>query len=199
MAQTVSAAELRELLPEICEIADAALREKVETIWIEIAEEMAWSDLRDIPKNLKSERDRSLVEHIRGVTRMALALCDIAMDQHGKPYDRDLLLAACLLHDASKPVECEPSEEGGPANARPKPARKSHLGACIQHGVYAAHKALQHGLSHDLAHLLITHTHQSNTRGMTWEAAALFYADFADTDAGLSSNGSPMFIQRWKL
>ena len=199
MGQKIDAAELRTLLPEIGEIADSALREKVEAIWIEIAAEMAWSDLRDIPKNLKAESDRSLVEHIRGVTRMALALCDIAREQHGKPYDRDLLLAACLLHDASKPVECEPSGNDGRTGARPLPARKSHLGACIQHGVYAAHKALQHGLSLDLAHLLITHIHQSNTRGTTWEAAALFYADFADTDVGLSSNGAPMFSQRWKL
>lgn len=199
MGQTINAAELGTLLPEIGEIADRALREKVEAIWIEIAAEMAWSDLRDIPKNLKAESDRSLIDHIRGVTRMALALCDVAKDLHGKPYDRDLLLAACLLHDASKPVECEPSEKNAPAGMRPKPARKSHLGASIQHGVYAAHKALQHGLSLDLAHLLITHTHQSNTRGTTWEAAALFYADFADTDVGLSSNGGPMFIQRWKL
>jgi HD superfamily phosphohydrolase YqeK len=199
LGQIITGSELSELMPEVGEIADPELRAKVEAIWIEIAAEMAWADLRDVPKNLKAERDRSLIEHVRGVTRMALALCDVAKDQHGKPYDRDLLLAACLLHDASKPVESEPSDDSAPANARPKPGRKSHLGACIQHGVYAAHKVLQHGLSYDLAHLLITHTHQSNTRGTSWEAAALFYADFADTDAGLSEAGAPMYSQRWKL
>lgn len=199
MGQVITSSELCHLMPEIGEIGDPMLRGKVEAIWIEIAAEMAWDDLRDVPKNLKSERDRSLIEHVRGVTRMALALCETAKELHGKPYDRDLLLAACLLHDASKPVECEPSEESASTDKRPKPARKSHLGASIQHAVYAAHKALQHGLSYDLAHLLITHTHQSNTRGMTWEAAALFYADFADTDAGLSEAGAPMYSQRWKL
>ena len=47
--------------------------------------------------------------------------------------------------------------------------------------------------------VLITHTHANNTKGTTWEAAALFYADFADTDAGLSTAGAEMYSQRWKL
>jgi HD superfamily phosphohydrolase YqeK len=199
LAQVITASELRSLVPEIGEISDPILRERVETIWIEIASEMTWADLRDVPKNLKAERERTLIDHIRGVTRMALGLCEEAKLLHGKAYDRDMLLAACLLHDVSKPVECEPTDEVVPANVRPKPARKSYLGTRIQHAVYAAHKVMQHGLSLDLAHLLITHTHQSNTRGTTWEAAALFYADFADTDVGLSSVGAPMYSQRWKL
>lgn len=193
MSVQMSADDVAVVFPEVLEITDAGLREDVIGIWQEIAAEMAWSSLHEIPASVRQESFRPLVLHIRAVTRMALALSEIAKEINNRTYDRDLLVAACLLHDASKPVETEPDD------VRPcRRARKSLLGSRLQHGVYVAHKALARGMSLDLAQLLITHTHQSNTRGTTWEAAALFYADFADTDAALSAEGATLHIERWK-
>lgn len=196
MGQKVTEQEIVALMPAVDQISDSELRAGVVAIWQEIAEEMAWNDLRDVPKNVALEAGRSLLEHIRGVTEMALALCESARAVQGKDYDKDLLIAACLLHDASKPVETEP---GAGSDDKAGGARKSALGAKIQHAVYAAHKVFKFGLPLELAHLLITHTHHSNTRGKSWEAAALFYADFADTDAALSASGDRMYSERWRL
>ena len=69
----------------------------------------------------------------------------------------------------------------------------------IQHAVYAAHKMLQKGLPLELVNLVITHTHESNIRGTTWEAAALFYADFADSDVGVSDANAKLYSERWHL
>jgi HD superfamily phosphohydrolase YqeK len=159
---------------------------------------MEWDDLLEVPKNMKSEADRSLVEHIRGVTQMALAICEIAERVQGKGYDRDMLLAACLLHDVSKPVEYEP-DPAAPKGTYPRRGRQSALGRNVQHAVYATHKIFEKNLPVELAHLIVTHTHGSNMRGRTWEAAALFYADFADTDAALHSHEATLYIQRWQL
>src|SRR3546814_6051105 len=47
---------------------------------------------------------------------------------HGRTYDRDLLIAACLLHDVSKAVESEPMSDPGsadPGEAAPRAGRRS--------------------------------------------------------------------------
>lgn len=199
MPATMTDKDILAILPEIADIGDAALRGAVIRLWVEVAAQMPWDSLTEVPKNYRTEADRSLILHVRGVTQMALALCRIARELHGKTYDHDMMAAAALLHDLSKPLEQEPVPDQPAFANGVRPGRKSHLGQMIQHGVYAAHMALRHGLSLELANLIITHTHQSNTRGTTWEAAALFYADFADTDVALSGGPSPMFIQRWQV
>ena len=200
MPQQLSADGVASVFPEIEEIRSDSLRRGVAEIWSEIAAEMPWTDLNDIPKNDKGEMGRSLVTHIRGVTQMAIAICDIAKNLNGLDYDRDIMIAAGLLHDVSKPVEYEPDDTRSAPEGLPTPCRKSELGRHIQHAVYATHKIFEKGLPLELAHLVVTHTHGSNMRGKTWEAAALFYADFADTDAGLSLNpGQKLYNQRWSL
>jgi HD superfamily phosphohydrolase YqeK len=199
MAQKLSAEALAKIFPEIDEIRAPAMKRGVVEIWQEIAAEMPWDDLLEIPKNTKGEKNRSLVEHIRGVTQMAIALCEVAKKVQDKAYDRDLLVAACLLHDASKPVEYEPDPAATRGDGPVRPGRQSALGRSIQHAAYATHKIFEKKLPLELAHLVLTHTHASGMRGKTWEAAALFYADFADTDAALHSIDDKLYLQRWQL
>jgi hypothetical protein len=84
----------------------------------------------------------------------------------------------------------------------PRAGRASDLGKNVQHAVYAAHKMLNKGLSLELVNLVITHTHASGVRGKTWEAAALFYADFAEmrrprgTDCGRIGSAEPLVSRR---
>jgi putative nucleotidyltransferase with HDIG domain len=184
------------LFPEINDIKDKNLREGVIRIWQDIGREMAWDTFEEIPKNARPNWSRSLVRHIRAVTQMALAICEIAKEHTDCDYDRDLLIAACVLHDVSKPIEYEPVPDIPAAENGVRTARKSEIGSEIQHAVYAAHKVFAHGLPVKLANLLITHTPSSRVRGKTWEAASLFYADFSDTDAGLQLVGQKMYLQK---
>lgn len=190
---------LRGLFPELDEIKDPALRAGVVRIWLEVAQECRWERFEDVPKNLSFEKYRRLTDHIRGVTRMALALAETAQALHGTPYHRYHLIAACLLHDVSKPLETEPDPDGAPTGGPALPARKSALGAKMQHAVYATHKVFAHGLPLEVAHLVLTHTHESNVRSREVEAAYLFYADFADSDAGIAAVGGRLFAERWRL
>ncbi|MFQ5894785.1 MAG: HD domain-containing protein [Nitrospinota bacterium] len=191
MAIRVDRQTIRALLPEVDLIQDRVLAEAVLDIWVEVAAECPWERLEDVPKNTTDEKDRPLLTHVRGVTRMAVALAQVAEELYGLRVNRDHLVAACLLHDASKPLEYAPGEDRQPA--------KSHLGKSLQHGVYAAHKILQKRLPLDLAHLVVTHTHESNVRTETVEGALLFYADFADTDVHLCRRGRKPFVARWHL
>lgn len=189
---------IKELFPEVSEIQDPNLRQGVIDIWLDLAAAAPWERFEDVPKNLASEKYRPLISHIRGVTRMALSLAEIAKNLHGTPYDRDLLISACLLHDASKVIETEPDPDGEDPGGDVLPARKSNTGKALPHGALAMHMVLEKGLPLDLAHLVITHTHDCNKRGVGWEASVLFYADFADTDAGISPTGKKAYSQRWR-
>lgn len=199
MPAELSESDCLEALPEIGWIEDPQIRRGVVAVWQQTGREMAWDSLAEVPKNLLSEADRSLIGHIRGVTRLALSIADSVRESQGKPYDRDVLLAACLLHDVSKTLESEPAEGSGIGEYGVRPGAKSRIGRNMPHASYGAHLALNAGLSLEIANLIITHTHKSNVRGATWEAAILFYADYAETDAALFTFGKRTFLSRWLM
>ncbi len=199
MAIQTNADEIRALFPEVELIEDPDLREGVVDIWLDLARETDWERFEDIPKNLKEEKHMTLIGHVLGVTRMALAMADIAKRLHGIQVDRDLLIASCILHDISKPLESAPDPGGPPTGTSVPPGKITEFGEKIQHGVYGAHKIWEKGLPKalELAHLVITHTRTSNTRSKSYEAALLFYADWADSDAGIVLGGEVPFSAKW--
>ncbi len=199
MAIQTNADEIRALFPEVAQIQDPALRDGVVDIWLDLAQETAWERFEDIPKNLKEEKHMTLIGHIQGVTKMALAMAGIAESLHGVEVDRDLLIASCILHDISKPLESAPHPGGTPTGTSVPPGKITEFGEKIQHGVYGAHKIWEKGLpkATELAHLVITHTRTSNTRSKSYEAALLFYADWADSDAGIVLGGEVPFSAKW--
>jgi hypothetical protein len=199
MPINIDEAGLVSIFPEINDIQDAKLRQGVVAIWLEIAQECAWSRLEDIPKNLEGEKHRRLTDHVRGVTRIALAMAETAKDHSGTAYDRDLLIAMCLLHDVSKPMECDPDPTGKPGSDRVLAGKKSKLGKLIQHAVYATHKCFAHGLPLEVSHVVNTHTHQSAVRSVTVEGAYVFYADYADSDAVLVPESGKGYVTRWHM
>jgi len=116
MAGEIDEAGLCALFLEINEIADKTIRKGVIDIWLKTARDCRWEQFEDVPKNTGAEKDRRLTDHIRGVTLMPMSLADIAKRLHGTPYNRDYLIAACLLHDVSKPMETAPDPAGKPTN-----------------------------------------------------------------------------------
>jgi hypothetical protein len=198
MPINIDEAGLVAIFPELDDVRDKTLRKGVVAIWLEVAQECAWSRLEDIPKNLEAEKHRRLTDHIRGVTRMALALAETGLAHSGTAYDRDQLIAMCLLHDVSKPLECEPDPDGK-AGGEVLAGRKSKMGKLIQHAVYATHKCFAHGLPLEVAHVVNTHTHQSAVRSVTVEGAYVFYADYADSDAVLVPETGKGFVTRWHM
>ena len=104
---------VRESLPELDDIQDADLRDKVvEALALALSEteferleEMRPSANYNTPAMLRGTQ----ADHFRGVARMALALADgleAVMGPIG--IDRDVLLAGGLCHDVGKPYEFSP-------------------------------------------------------------------------------------------
>jgi hypothetical protein len=169
------AERVRELFPLVAEIADADLQQAVVEIWVEAWDESEWPDVADAPKGVYGGGPvRSLVEHVTGVAAGALAYARCMEEVHGWSYDRDLLLAAALLHDTSKVVETAPGPDGTPV--------VSEFGRLVQHGVWTAQRILNRGLGLDLAHMVVSHTPMSRTRPLNPEGIILYYVDMLDSD-----------------
>jgi HD superfamily phosphohydrolase YqeK len=200
MAISIDEVGVCALLPEVNEIQNADLRRAVIDIWIETGAECSWASFDEVPKSLGAERHRRLIDHVRGVTKMALALAETAQREQDAKFNRDYLLAACLLHDVSKVLETEPSAaDASRKSNQVAAAQLSEMGSKLQHAVYATHKVLSHKLPIDVANLVLTHTLASNMRPNTVEGAYLFYADSTDSDVGIIGAGGTPFLQRWRL
>ncbi|WP_332899147.1 HD domain-containing protein [Haladaptatus sp. CMSO5] len=98
------AAQVREAFPELAEIRDDDLRDKVVEAWARGLERGGWRDIADIPYAWNIH-DVTNVEHTRGVVKIAVESAEIQRDFHGADPDFDVIRAACLLHDVGKCYE----------------------------------------------------------------------------------------------
>jgi putative nucleotidyltransferase with HDIG domain len=96
--------QVRAALPELETIDEGSLRETVVRAWVLGLQRGGWADIGDIPYAWNIH-EVSNVEHVRGVARIA---SDTAAEQrafHGADPDRDVAVAAALLHDVGKCYE----------------------------------------------------------------------------------------------
>lgn len=99
--------------------------------------------------------------------------------------NRDLLVAAVLLHDFGKAFEYR---ESG------KRIVKSNIGEKFMHGFWGTHIALEEGASQELAHLITTHSFDSPPHSQLIEGIILHYADLAHADLLRFQKGMVTFL-----
>ena len=90
--------QVRDAYPELEHIADEDLRERVVEAWVLGLERGGWRDIEDVPYAWNIHEVTN-VEHVRGVTRIALESAREQREFHGADPDVDTIVAACLLHD----------------------------------------------------------------------------------------------------
>ena len=149
---------VRESLPEIAEIQDEALRDKVVEAHALALSETEFARIEDMRPsgnfNTPPMRRGTQADHFRGVARMALALAD-ALEAVMGPIgiDRDVLLAGALCHDVGKAYEFSPR------NIARWQAEPSAAGfPPVRHPAYGAHLALTVGLPEAVVHIAAAHS-----------------------------------------
>jgi hypothetical protein len=163
------ALDFEALFPEVRTIQDADLRAKVEAVWQELWQK---SDFDSIDRLATSPEIPYLhIPHNRAVVDMALAVASAFERFHGVKVDRDLLVAAALLQDASKLIEYTLTDGEVTLSA---------LGREYPHAFWAAHTALKHGVPDEICHIILTHTPQSASFPATLEGKILYYVDQID-------------------
>jgi putative nucleotidyltransferase with HDIG domain len=150
--------------PEIAQIGDPDLRTKVVDVMATAMERGGWESMDEIPFTLLIETDTSMVQHVREVTRIAMAV--------GKGRDdinMDHLIAGSLIHDVGKLLEY------GIENDR---FRITRYGRTVRHPVSGFHFALEAGLPLQVAHIVMMHSTDVGKIERSPEAVIIYHADF---------------------
>ncbi|MDZ7822097.1 MAG: HDIG domain-containing protein [Candidatus Marinimicrobia bacterium] len=147
--------EILRLLPEIKEIQDRELRQKVVDIWDEAVDYRGWTRelLLAIPFTLLAENvSIPFIDHVRAVCRMCMAVDEVQEALHGQrrtAVNRDHLIAGALLADVGKLLEYE-IIEGKPV--------KSGYGRYLRHPFSGVGLAFKHDVPEEVMHIIATHS-----------------------------------------
>ncbi len=170
-----------ESFPRLREISDAGLRGRVCQAWLEAWHASDYDRLEDVSQ---WEPDRealgiSNVDHTNGVVECALAIAASLELSQAVQIDRDVLIAAAVLHDLDKICLFHPAD-GHP----------TELGRKLGHVLVGVHLALAANLPLTVVHPIATHSpNYSTVRPQTPEAFILRHADKVFTDIWILQRG----------
>src|SRR4051812_45728642 len=126
-------AQIAELFPELMQIGDADLRDKVATVWNESlmtgcgGKGWTFAEIRAIPFTLLAGKiNLTFVEHLNSCVKQCIAIAEILKSVFGDriPVNRDMLIAGALLADVGKMLEFDKNAAGQPV--------KGHLGDMLR-------------------------------------------------------------------
>jgi putative nucleotidyltransferase with HDIG domain len=172
-------ASVRRSLPEIEEIQDGELRDKVVEGWALALSQTEFSAIEELRASggpaSPPMKHGTQAHHLRGVAKMALGMAD-ALERLLGPLgiDRDLLIAGALCHDIGKPYEFSPRNR---ERWRANPAAAGF--PAFRHPVYGAHIALTVGLPEAVAHTAAAHSAEGEGIMRSLENTIVHLADHA--------------------
>lgn len=175
------------------EIKDRRLREKVfdliQNPKIQIGDKIYEGlplDTSPASKARHHSYEGGLIQHTVSSSTIALTLCDIAERIYHAKVERDVVLAAIIIHDIMKPLTYSLKEEGG--------YDSSQLGEQIDHLTLIVTELIGRGFPLKVVHAVAAH-HGKNgpSDPKTIEALICFLAD--STDATL--NGKALKAARY--
>jgi hypothetical protein len=174
--QELQAQELQAIvdeLPEINLLSDATMQQQVASVWARFLQESTYSRIEEAPA-FPGVNGYDLARHTRQVVRNSAYLADSLAEFWSVECDRDALIAAALLHDASKLVEGE-----GPDGAR------SELGKTLLHAQLSGVRAYEAGLPTKVAYMITYHPFTPphiHVKPRYLEFLLLTYADLSACD-----------------
>lgn len=176
------------LFPEINDIKNNDLRERVIDAWLVAVKESPWKRIEDLPWVPGKMEKITNVQHCRGTAIVGKAIAEAILSHPdavpGADVDVDVVIAGCLLHDVGKLLEYEPSNPSG---------KKTPLGSRMAHHVLGTYIAIKAGLPDDVVHCIESHRERDPFE-RSYEAKIVQFSDKMHTDAILKANpGSSIF------
>ncbi len=170
--------DIKALLPQLSEIRDESLREKVIDVWEDAIVTGGWqpAELETIPFTLLAgDTSMTFLQHVRACCRMCIAVEKVLHEMWGDkmPIHRDHLIAGSLLADVGKTIEFVKTD-GGVA----KGTRGDHL----RHPFSGVGLCWKHGLPDEVMHIVATHSKEGDHVQRTPESIIFHHCDFIDFD-----------------
>ena len=163
-------------LPELGEIKDSDLRDKVIAVWEEALTKKGWNieTLKRMPFTLLvADVNISFIEHVRTVCRMCIAMEKELNEMYSDrvSLNHDHLVAGALLADVGKIFEYEESGDK---------FVKSEQGKYLRHPFTGVGLSFRHDLPDEVMHIIAVHSKEGEGFQRTAEAIIFHHADFTD-------------------
>lgn len=168
-----------EELPELAEISDDDLRARCIEAWALALANSSYPSISAIPGSGNPGRmvlqRGDQTEHIRGVTRLAIAIADeFRSFNPDMSIDRDIVIAGGICHDVGKPWEYDPANR----KRWEESPRKTGLPS-LRHSTYGAHLCLLVGLPEEVAHIASAHSGEGELLVRSLENTIVHMADIS--------------------
>ena len=170
-------------LPELDQIRDQELRDQVVDAWAYSLSRSSFTSIDQIRPSGNPDtpplKSGTQADHIRGVTRLALALADALLGQFlDLPIDRDLVIACALCHDVGKPFEFDPNNQ---ERWKQNPAASGF--PAIRHTQFGTHVCLTVGLPEEVCHAAGCHSGEGELVQRSLHVSIVHHADYVFWDA----------------
>lgn len=163
-------------LPQIMEIQNEELREKVADAWTFSLQINGYKHIEDMPGSGMPEAgslgDQSM--HIRAVGYNAVSLYENLCKAYERDMelDKDMLIACALLHDVGKPYEYNPENR-----ARWAANHKITGAPNVRHPAYGTYIAITCDLPEEVVHVCACHSPEGRFVTRSAYATLVHYAD----------------------
>jgi putative nucleotidyltransferase with HDIG domain len=178
-----STSDIAKLFPDLMQIKDASLRDKVAAVWNEAlttgcgGKGWTFDELRSIPFTLMAgDIDLTFVEHVNSCCKQCIAIAWVLRECFGNrvAVNLDYLIAGSLLADCGKPLEFEKDKKGK--------LIKGHFGDMLRHPFSGVAMCYKHGIPAEVMHIVATHSHEGDKVQRSIESIIFHHADFVDFD-----------------
>jgi len=153
---------VEETFPELKEIKDDGLRNKVIEVYCKAMMEGGWDDLKGIPFTKVIKTDIEYITHVRAVTNMAMRCADTLLE-FGVEVNKDWVIAGGLLHDVGKLFEYSDLQK--------------HMGM-VRHPFSGVGLAMAADLPPEVLHIIAMHAKEGNLGKRIAEGVIIHHCDF---------------------
>ena len=180
---TYTTKEIKELFPNLMNITDTALRDKVAAVWDEAlragcgGKGWTFDEIRAIPFTLLAGKiDLRFVEHLNSCCKQCVAISAVLGEVFGDriPVNLNHLIAGSLLADVGKMLEFDKDAKGNIV--------KGAYGELLRHPFSGVALCYKHGIPPEVMHIIATPSHEGDKVERSIESWIFHHADFIDFD-----------------
>ena len=166
---------LRDYFPEIDQIEDNELKQKMAATWLramELGGLKSKEDLDKLPFTLLLDTGANFMQKTQGMVKMAVASTNIFKETYGDllPISMDYMIVGAILLDVGKLVEIEPDGKGG--------WQKSETAKVVRHPVFGAMLCWEAGLPVEICNMVAFHSSEGKDHPRTPESWMMHHVDF---------------------
>jgi putative nucleotidyltransferase with HDIG domain len=169
---------IADLIPEIKQVQNDDLREKVIAVWEDALAAGGWQldDLETMPYTLLVDNvEITFPEHVSVVCRLCIAMEGVLADAYGERYsiDKDVLIAGALLADVGKLLEFSRDGDKFVWASTYEYLRHPFTGVAL---------CYKHQIPETVMHIVATHSWEGDKFARRPESIVFHHADFTDFD-----------------